>query len=124
MKHFMTYAFAGALVATLLTASASAGSTVDKGALGKYERQGRFLKPIMAPTPRSGGDARVVLPLSEGRVIIDKGALGKYERKGRFVKPIVEKVQNNWPNRGRRMEESGVKHMHGLNGKEHRIVKN
>ena len=123
MKHLLIYAFAVTLTATLLTSTASAGNTIDKGALGKYERQGRFVKPILTSTARSNSQARTESLVNNGRVIIDKGELGKYERQGRFVKPIVEIGQNSWSNRGRKMDHGGVKHVHGLNGKEHKNVK-
>ena len=123
MKRLLIYAFAVTLVATLLTSTANAGNAVDKGALGKYERQGRFVKPVLTSATRSKSQARAESLVNEGRVIIDKGELGKYERQGRFVKPIVEIGQNSWPNRGRKMDQGGVKHVHGLNGKEHKNVK-
>ena len=55
MKHSLTYTIAGALVAALLTSTAFADTIVNKGALGKYERKGQFLKPIMSPPARTVG---------------------------------------------------------------------
>lgn len=123
MKRSLHYTIAGALVATVLSATAFASPTIiDKGSLGSYERQGRFVRPIMTPPARSDAQARVLRAAEEGRVIIDKGALGKYERVGRIVRPILENVKNEWPNRGRRFDTGGVEHIHGLNGKEHKNV--
>lgn len=95
MKHTLTYTLAGALVAALLTSTAFAGNIVDKGALGKYERQGRFLRPIMSPPARTTPQDQTPL-VNDGIVIIDKGELGSYERQGRFVRPVVDEVHNTW----------------------------
>ncbi len=95
MKHSLTYTIAGALVATLLTSTAFANNIVDKGSLGKYERKGQFLKPILSPPARTVSGSQSAL-VHDGNVIIDKGELGIYERHGRFVRPIVEDVQNSW----------------------------
>ncbi len=95
MKHSLTYTIAGALVAALLTSTAFADTIVNKGALGKYERKGQFLKPIMSPPARTVGGTQTDL-VHNGSVVIDKGELGTYERQGRFVRPIVEDVQNSW----------------------------
>jgi len=124
MKHFLHYTIAGALFATILNTTAFASSTtIEKGSMGMYERQGRFVRPIMTPPTRSDASVRVSMSSSEGKVIIDKGALGKYKRFGRFVRPIIEEVSNEWPNRGRRVNPGGVVHIHGLNGKEHKNVR-
>ena len=95
MQHTLTYTIAGALVASLLASAAFAGNIVDKGSLGKYERQGRFLKPIMSPPARPASQVQTPL-VNEGIVIIDKGELGSYERRGRFVRPVVDEVHNTW----------------------------
>ena len=89
MKHFLTCALFGGLAAALLAPTVAAGNTIDKGRLGKYERQGRFVRPIMTPVPRLNTGVQADCFNEEGRAIIDKGALGKYERKGRFMKPVL-----------------------------------
>lgn len=123
MKHSLIYTIAGAFVATLLTASAFAGTIIDKGPLGQYERQGRFVKPVMTPAAHTETRVQTVALVNNGQVMIDKEALGMYERKGRFVRPVVEFGGNNWTSGAMTGSQGGVKHVHGLNGKEHKNVK-
>ena len=123
MKQSLIYTIAGAFVATLLTATAFAGTTIDKGPLGKYERQGRFVKPVVTPAAHTVSQVQTAALVNDGHVMIDKGALGTYERKGRFVRPVVEFGGNNWTSGAMTGNQGGVKHVHGLNGKEHKIVK-
>jgi len=123
MKQSLIYTIAGAFVATLLTATAFADTTIDKGPLGKYERQGRFVKPVMTPAAHTISQVQTAALVNDGRVTIDKGALGTYERKGRFLRPVIEFGGNSWTSRATTENQRGVKHVHGLNGKEHKNVK-
>ncbi len=123
MKQSLIYTIAGAFVATLLTTTAFAGTTIDKGVLGKYERQGRFVKPVMTPSAHTVSQFQTAALVNDGHVMLDKGALGKYERQGRIVRPVVEFGGNNWTSGAMTRGQGGVKHVHGLNGKEHRNVK-
>jgi hypothetical protein len=97
MRHIQQFTIIGALVAALLSSTAFAGNIVDKGALGKYERQGRFLKPIMKVPARTSSRLQAT-PANEGTVLIEKGELGSYQRHGRFVRPVIDDVQNSWTN--------------------------
>ena len=124
MKHTLSFAIATTLIASVLTATATfADSIVDKGPLGKYERQGRFLKPVMNPAPRVESTNHAKVSTNDGIVTIDKGAVATYERQGRFVRPVVTDIQNPWANGAATESKGGVKHGHGLNGKEHKNVK-
>jgi hypothetical protein len=124
MKHTLSIVIATTLIASVLTATAAfADNIVDKGPLGKYERQGRFLKPIMNPAPRVESTNHAMVSTNDGSVTIDKGAVAKYERQGRFVRPVVTDVQNSWASGAVAEKSGGVKHVHGLNGKEHKNVK-
>lgn len=123
MKKTRKHAITTALVTALLASNAIAGTTIDKGSLGKYERQGRFVKPIFSPVARGNDRARPAALETQGRVLVDKGERGRYERKGPFLRPIVENVQNNWTGKGRVLPEGSIRHMHGLNGKSHQNVK-
>jgi hypothetical protein len=66
----------------LSTTTAFAGTVIDKGDLGKYERQGRFVHRIATPAARPSNGTAVK---DAGQVTYDKGELGTYERSGRFV---------------------------------------
>ena len=123
MKHSLIYTIAGAFVATLLTTTAFAGTTIDKGPLGQYERQGRFVKPVMTPAAHTEVRVQTAALVNDGQVTIDKGALGSYERKGRFLRPVIEFGGNSWTSGAMTENQGGVKHVHGLNGKEHKNVK-
>lgn len=122
MNRTMIYTFAGALVAALLTSTAYA-NPIDKGSLGQYERQGRFVKPVLTPAARTTVRERAASLTNGGSTVIDKGALGKYERQGRFLRPVIESVQNNWATGDMAENHRTVMHVHGLDGKEHRNVK-
>lgn len=113
---------ATALTLVAMSASAHAGTTVDKGELGKYERRGQFLKPVLTAAPRNVAADQKVAARDEAGNIVDKGELGKYERRGQFLKPVLEVGPQDWPNMGRVAPANSVTHKHGLNGKEHRNI--
>jgi len=111
-----------ALTIAFVGASAHAGTTVDKGDLGKYERQGRFLKPVLTVAPRNVSADQKAAARDDGRNVVDKGDLGKYERRGQFLRPVLEVGVQGRANAGRVAAASSVTHEHGLNGKEHRNI--
>lgn len=124
MNKTLILTLAGALVATFAASAAFASPIIDKGDLGKYERKGRFVVPILNPAPRNHSSSRSVLAREEGRVIIDKGELGRYEREGRFVRRIMDTPPRKWSNGSSGAAESGVQHEHGLGGKGHSNLAN
>lgn len=117
MKKSLILTIAGALAIATLGSTAFAENTIDKGELGKYVRQGRFVKPVLTPSPRT----EAVAPRAQRSTIIDKGDLGKYERKGRFLKPVLEVGPQGWSTNAAR-PASTVTHVSGLNGKEHKNI--
>ncbi len=112
MKKSLILTIAGALAIATLGSTVFAENTIDKGELGKYIRQGRFVKPVLTPSPRT--EAPTVHRV--GKATVDKGDLGKYERKGPLLKPVLEVGHQGWSN-GRVAPDTGVKNAHRLNGK-------
>lgn len=80
-KQFVTTTLAG-LALAVLASTASAGTIIDKGDLGKYEREGRFVRPLLAPAYTKDVASSPAAAWNDGQVIVDKGTLGKYERRG------------------------------------------
>jgi hypothetical protein len=117
MKKSLILTIAGALAIATLGTTAFAENTIDKGELGKYVRQGRFVKPVLTPSPRT----EAVAPRTQSSAILDKGDLGKYERKGRFLKPVLEVGPQGW-SADAATPASTVTHKHGLDGKEHKNI--
>ena len=115
MKKSLILSAVGALALASLTSMTYAENTIDKGELGKYVRQGRFVKPVLAPSPRT----EAVAPRTQRSAVVDKGDLGKYERTGRFLKPVLEVGHQGW-SADAVSPASTVTHDHGLNGKEHK----
>ena len=120
MKKSLILTIAGALAIATLGTTAFAETTIDKGELGKYVRQGRFVKPVLTASPRSDSNAVMASVRIGTRPIIDKGDLGKYERHGRTLRAIREVGPSNWAVAEVASPAGGVKHDHGLNGKEHK----
>ena len=117
MKKSLILTIAGALAIATLGTTAFAETTIDKGELGKYERQGRFVKPVLTSSPRNES----VSSRAQTSAVIDKGDIGKYERKGQFLKPVLEVGHQGWSADAARPAGS-VTHEHGLNGKEHKNI--
>jgi hypothetical protein len=117
MKKSLLLTIASALAIATLGSTAFAENTIDKGDLGKYVRQGRFVKPVLTPSPRT----EVVAPQAQRSTLIDKGDLGTYERKGRFLKPVLQVGHQGW-SAGAAVSASTVAHEHGLDGKEHKNI--
>jgi hypothetical protein len=115
MKKSLILTIASAIAIATLGSTAFAENTIDKGELGKYVRQGRFVKPLLTPSPRT----EAVAPQAQSTAVIDKGDLGKYERTGRFLKPVLEVGHQGW-SVDAVSPASTVTHDHGLNGKEHK----
>ncbi len=115
MKKSLILTIASALAIATLGSTAFAEGTIDKGQLGRYVRQGRFVKPVLTPSTRT----EAVAPQAQRSVIVDKGDLGTYERKGRFLKPVLEVGHQGW-SADAASPASTVTHEHGLNGKEHK----
>ena len=124
MKRFLYCAFFGVLAAAIVSTSAFAGTTIDKGDLGKYERQGRFVKPVLSPIATQTTNENDFTHGSKSKVIVDKGERGKYERQGRFLRPVITGFRNSWSGSKKSEPKMGIQHQHGLNGKEHKNVKN
>ena len=120
MKKSLIFAAVGMLAFAMFGTLAHAGSANNDGSPAKYERHGRFLKPIQTPAPRSEAAAAAV----STSVIVDKGDLGKYERHGRVLRPITEIGLQGWSNGDASAPTSGVTHDHGVNGKEHKNMSN
>lgn len=120
-KHWML-GIVGALAFALLSSTAFAGTIIDKGSLGTYERHGRFVKRIMTPASASDSVAQTV-PVRGAKVNIDKGTLGKYERHGRFVRRQMDVPARNAA-RGNVLEKKpGIRHEHGIGDREHKNVR-
>ncbi len=117
MKKSLLLTIASALAIATLGSSAFAENTIDKGELGKYVRQGRFVKPVRTPSPRT----EAVAPRAQRSEVIDKGDLGTYERTGRFLQPVLEVGHQGW-SADTASPASTVTHEHGLNGKEHKNI--
>lgn len=117
MKKSLLFGAIGAIAIATLGNVAFAETTIDKGDLGKYVRQGRFVKPVLTPSPRTEGSAS----LASADATIDKGELGKYKRAGRFLKPVLEVGPQGWAS-DEAIAASTVTHDHGLNGKEHKNI--
>ncbi|MBI2422720.1 MAG: hypothetical protein HYV27_07810 [Candidatus Hydrogenedentes bacterium] len=97
MKTTLIHAAAATLMAALISTPVFAGATIDKGALGSYERHGRFVRPVLsAASPKQEHKA---MPLRTPAPI-DKGELGSYVRSGRMVKPVMTVGQRDWPVNG------------------------
>ena len=121
MNKTLTLSIATALAMAVFSTTAFAGPIIDKGDLGKYERQGRFVKRIVTPEPRAAAP-QVAAVADDDQADINKGELGKYERHGRFVKRIANVVPRNWEQKGGYFQEAAVMHDHGINSKEHKNV--
>ena len=95
LKKGSVIASASCLIAALFLVSgtAFAGVTYDKGDLGKYVRESRFVHrvPTVAAAPHSSTEVATSPKQSN---IVDKGVLGKYVRKGRFMFRISTNVPN------------------------------
>ncbi|MBL7649474.1 MAG: hypothetical protein JNK74_25130 [Candidatus Hydrogenedentes bacterium] len=115
MKKSLILTFAGALALATLGTTAFAETTIDKGDLGTYVRQGRFVKPILTTSTRT----EAIATPDESKALINKGDLGTYERKGRFLKPVLNVGLQGW-SADTPEATSTVMHEHGLNGKEHK----
>ena len=122
MKKSLILTVAGSLAIAILGSTAYADTSLDKGALGKYERQGRFLKPVLTSAPRVQGVDPQASVRTDGNLIVDKGDLGKYERQGRFLRPVLEVGPQGWAVAESASPAGGVVHEHGLNGKEHKNI--
>lgn len=118
MKKSLLYTAAGMLAIGMLASAAQADTLIDKGALGKYERQGRFVKPLQTPTPRSES----TVPAADTAVLVDKGDLGTYIRHGRFLRPVLHVGLQGWASAEGVVPASSVTHEHGINGKEHKNI--
>ena len=120
MKKSLTLTIAGALAIATLGTTAFAGTIIDKGDLGKYVRQGRFVKPVLTASPRGDANAEMASVQIGTRPIIDKGDLGKYERHGRTLRAVRDIAPANRAVAEVASPAGGVTHDHGLNGKEHK----
>ncbi|MBL7649475.1 MAG: hypothetical protein JNK74_25135 [Candidatus Hydrogenedentes bacterium] len=117
MKKSLILTIASALTIATLGSAAYAENTIDKGDLGKYVRQGRFVKPVLTSSLRT----EAVAGQTQRSAVIDKGDLGSYERTGRFLKPVLEVGHQGW-SADAAVPVSNVAHKHGLDGKEHRNI--
>lgn len=117
MKKSLILTIAGAVTIATLGTTAFAENTIDKGELGKYVRQGRFVKPVLTSSPRTEANS----VRDQAKAIVDKGDLGKYERQGRFLKPVLDVGLQGW-SKGDVAPTSSVVHKTGINGKEHRNI--
>lgn len=117
MKKSLLLSAIGAIAITTFGTTTFAENTIDKGDLGKYVREGRFVKPILTPSPRT--DA--IAPQADKVATVNKGDLGTYERKGRFLKPVLEVGVQGWSSADV-SATSSVTHVHGLNAKEHKNI--
>jgi hypothetical protein len=126
MKKSLILTVAGAVAMVTLGSTAYAENTIDKGELGKYVRQGRFVKPVLTASPRGDSNTNSHMASVDigTRPIIDKGDLGKYERHGRTLRAVREVEPTNRTAAEAVSPAGGVKHEHGLNGKEHKNSSN
>lgn len=91
LKGMGTLVVVAIFAATLLGSAADAKPIIDKGALGKYERDGRFLHRVYAGSSRTMSPATVHADTNAANgVRYDKGALGTWMRDGRRVTRIYE----------------------------------
>lgn len=124
MKKSLILTIAGAVAIATLGSTAFAENTIDKGELGKYVRQGRFVKPVLTASPRGDSNSHMASVDIGTRPIIDKGDLGKYERHGRTLRAVREIEPSNRAVAKVTSPAGGVRHEHGLNGKEHKNSSN
>jgi hypothetical protein len=113
MKKSLILTIAGAVAIATLGTTAFAENTIDKGELGKYVRQGRFVKPVLTPSPRTEAPAIH----AKDKAFVDKGDLGKYERQGRLLKPVLTPSPRSNAPAPRVAPAPNVTNDHRLNGK-------
>jgi hypothetical protein len=120
MKGFGILTVAATLMIAMATSSAYAGPVIDKGDLGKYERDGKFLRPILSAPPRSTETSPANAHPSATRFVIDKGDLGRYERIGKHLRRLPGKrshpVSTNAPTRHVYRQVYHHKHTHSFPG--------
>ena len=97
-----------AIALMLSTATAFAGNV-------QYERHGRFLKRVV--------NVEREAPMAQRTVTAaEQKAEGQYYRQGRFLKRTGMGGQRGIIKR--EVAQGGVRHVHGLNGKSHKNVRN
>lgn len=119
MKKSLTLTFTCAIALATL-GFAYADDTVDKGDLGKYTREGRFLKPVLTATPQADASSGMAPARIGTHATINKGELGTYVRHGRTLRAVrdIEPARRNTESVA--TASSGVAHDHGVNHKEHK----
>ncbi|MCC6487364.1 MAG: hypothetical protein IT364_07675 [Candidatus Hydrogenedentes bacterium] len=95
LYSFGTLAVVGIFAIALFGSIAEAKPIIDKGDLGKYERDGKFLRRILTSPSEVGSPGQSAVTSTAREVRYDKGELGTWVRDGRRVSKEVKGVSGH-----------------------------
>lgn len=124
MKKSLILTAAAAITLAGIGFPTYAQNTIEKGQLGSYVREGRFVKPVITASPRGESGTESISVQTGPQADVDKGALGKYERHGRVLRAIRVIEPANRADLSVAAKSPTVTHDHGLNNKEHKNISN
>jgi len=121
LLSFGTLAVVGILAIALFGSIAEAKPIIDKGDLGKYQRDGKFLRRILSSPSDAGSTGQNAVPSSTRGIRYDKGELGTWVRDGRRVSKEVRGVSGHCSSRQGFQEPhymvvDHIKHIHRFPG--------
>jgi hypothetical protein len=94
LYSFGTLAVVGILAIALFGSIAEAKPIIDKGDLGKYQRDGKFLRQILTSPSDAGSAGQSAVTSTTRGVRYDKGERGSWVRDSRRVTKVYEGESN------------------------------